>query len=112
METGDIVALAFLAGIALWFIRAILMGRPPVRWTLDLATARTRATRCGGERGDGRRRAAPVAPATRRRARAAAWRDSISSAGGAPRGRARDRARPAARAWRRPARTPGAGSRP
>jgi hypothetical protein len=37
METGDIVALALLAGIGIWYIRAVLMGPPPVRWTRSWA---------------------------------------------------------------------------
>src|SRR5258708_17504219 len=100
METGDIVALAFLAGIAFWFIRRFLwVGRQSDgRWTSRRRDGGTR--RCDGAPGAGPR-AAPAAPATRRRARVAAWRGSPSSAGGAPRGRARDRARSAARAWRR-----------
>src|SRR5260370_15385603 len=100
METGDIVALAFLAGIALWFIRRFLwVGRQSDgRWTSRRRDGGTR--RCDGAPGAGPR-AAPAAPATRRRARVAAWRGSPSSAGGAPPRRARDRPRSAARAWRR-----------
>jgi hypothetical protein len=33
METADIVALVLLGGISVWYIRAMVMGPPPVRWT-------------------------------------------------------------------------------